>query len=289
MKIKTRLLALFLSLLSLLGSQQLSADETRQKINLGIFPRNNPIITTRMFNPLIQYLSEKLHKDIVLDTPKDFQSFWEKVKAREYDIVHFNQYHYVKSHLEFGYDVVLKNIEFNESTIAGAIIVRKDANINSVLDLKGKNIIFGGGPRAMQSYIVAKYLLQNGGLAEGDYEESFSNNPPNAILSAYFKQADAAGAGDKVLQLQVVKSQIDTGEMKYLVRGEQLAHLPWAVKQGLDPQLVQQFTALMRDLDKTGTGKTILKKMSLDGFAPATDSDYDLHRKIINAVLKEKY
>lgn len=289
MKKHSCLFGLLISLLCLLSSQQLYAGDTREKISLGIFPRNNPIITTRMFTPLVQYLSEKLHKDIVLDTPKDFQTFWEKVKAKEYDIAHFNQYHYVKSHKEYSYDVVLKNIEFNESTIAGAIVVRKDSNINSVLDLKGKKVIFGGGPRAMQSYIVAKYLLQNGGLNAGDYEESFSTNPPNAILSAYFKQADAAGAGDKVLQLQVVKNQIDTSEMKYLVRGEQLAHLPWAVKQGLDPQLVQQFTVLMRDLDKTGAGKAILKKMSLDGFAPASDSDYDLHRKIINAVLKEKY
>lgn len=289
MKIQSRRLTLLVCIVSLFASLQVTAGEARQKINLGIFPRHNPIITTRMFNPLVQYLSEKLNKDIVLDTPKDFQTFWEKVKTKQYDIVHFNQYHYVKSHKEHGYDVVLKNIEFNESTIAGAIIVRKDANINSVMDLKGKKVVFGGGPRAMQSYIVAKYLLQNGGLADGDYEETFSTNPPNAILSAYFKQADAAGAGDKVLQLQVVRNQIDTDEMKYLVRGEQLSHLPWAIKHGLDPQLAQQFATLMRDLDKSGAGKAILKKMSLDGFATANDSDYDLHRKIINAVLKEKY
>jgi phosphonate transport system substrate-binding protein len=242
-----------------------------------------------MFNPLVQYLSERLQVEIVLDTPKDFQAFWEKVKSREYDIVHYNQYHYVKSHKEFGYNVVLKNIEFNESTIAGAIIVRKDSNINDVKDLKGKKVIFGGGPRAMQSYIVAKYLLQKGGLADGDYEESFSPNPPNAILSAYFKQSDAAGAGDKVLQLQVVKSQIDISEMKYLVRGEQLAHLPWAVKNDLNPDLVQKLTSLMHDLDKNGSGVAILKKMGLDGFALTKDSDYDVHRNIISAVLKENY
>lgn len=265
------------------------AEASADKLNLGIFPRRNPIMTTRMFTPFVKYLTEKLGKEVVLDTPKDFGTFWENVKNNKYDIVHYNQYHYVRSHKEFGYKVIAKNIEFGEATIAGAVIIRKDSGIKSVMDLKGRKITFGGGPRAMQSYIVARYLLQKNGLKSGEYEESFSTNPPNAIMSTYFKQSDAAGAGDKVLKLKIVKSQIDIGEMKYLVRGEQLAHLPWAVNKKLDDSTVQELTGLFFSLSKIKEGKVMLKKMHLNGFSPAKDDEYNPHREIIDKVLKEKY
>ena len=284
-----KILLILIAGILLIPVQAMSQEAAGDKLKLGIFPRRNPIITTRMFTPLVQYLTEKLGRQVILDTPKDFDSFYAKVKAGEYDIVHYNQYDYVKSHKEIGYQVIAKNIEFNESTIAGAIIVRKDSHINSVLDLKGKKVVFGGGQHAMQAYIVAKYLLLAGGLKQEDFEESFSTNPPNAILSAFYKQSDAAGAGDKVLQLQIVKNQIDINEMKYLVRGEQLAHLPWAVKGSMDKATAAKIKSLLLNLNTTDRGKAILTKVHLDGFADATDADYDPHREIINSVLHEQY
>ena len=285
-QIKKMILSLSLLLALIPG---VMAETMVEPIKMGIFPRRNPLVTTRMFSPLVQYLKVKLGREVVLDTPKDFETFWNKVKNNEYDIVHYNQYHYVKSHKEFGYRVVAKNIEFNQATIAGAIIVRKDANINSVTDLKGRKIVFGGGPRAMQSYIVAKYLLQINGLHDGEYQESFSTNPPNAIMSTYFKQSDAAGAGDKVLKLKIVESQIDVNEMKYLVKGDQLSHLPWAVSGKLDVGMTKKLSEILLGMDKNGEGKAILSKMHMNGFAPAEDEDYDPHRMIIETVLQEKY
>lgn len=266
-----------------------AADKKADVITVGIFPRRNSVNTVKMFNPLMIYLGKKLNRKVRLVTAKDFRTFWEGVVKREYDIVHYNQYHYVKSHKENGYDVILRNIEFGEDTISGAIIVRKDSGINKVSDLKGKKIVFGGGPKAMQSYIVASYLLQKNGLEKSAYESTFAKNPPNAIMSTFFKQSDAAGSGDKVLQLKVVKNQIRIDDMKYLVSGEQLPHLPWAVKKELPDELKMKIQKILHNLVGSKQGKLLLKKVRLDGFAMATDSDYDEHRKIIKEVLNESY
>jgi phosphonate transport system substrate-binding protein len=256
---------------------------------MGIFPRRNPIQTNQMFGPLADYLRSKLGRRVILSIPNSFQAFWESVQKREYDIVHYNQYHYVKSHMENAYDVIVMNVEFGEPTIAGAIIVRKDSGINNVTDLKGKKIIFGGGPDAMQSYIVASYLLQQNGLNKNDYEKAFAKNPPNAIMSTYFNQSAAAGSGDKVLQLDVVKKQIDTNEMRYLLVGEQLPHLPWAVKRELPAGVKEKIQKTLLGLQHNGSGKTVLKSMHLDRLASAKDSDYDQSRKIIKETLGENY
>ena len=54
-----------------------------------------------------------------LVTAKSFAAFWTEVTQRRYDIVHYNQYHYIRSASD--YEVIAHIEEFGKSTIAGAI------------------------------------------------------------------------------------------------------------------------------------------------------------------------
>jgi len=254
---------------------------------MGIFPRRNATATIKLFKPMAKYLSLQLGRNVELQTSKNFDSFWEGVTEQRYDIVHFNQYHYILSNKKHQYQVILKNSERGKSTIAGSIIVRKDSGINTVADLRGKRIVFGGGEKAMQSYIVATYLLKQGGLQPGEYIEDFAKNPPNAVFSAYYKQAAAAGAGDILLDLGVVTKRIDTNKLKYLVRGEPLPHLPWAVKGTMDGNLKKQIQDILSSLSETPEGLRILKHANLSGLEKVADHEYDDHREIVKSVLDE--
>jgi len=270
-------------------SQCIFAYSPEKSLVIGIFPRRNSVKTMSLFNPLKFYLEKKLNQKVIIKTSKDFPSFWRGVEKGEYDIVHYNQYHYMISRKNFGYEVIVKNKEFGEATISGSIIVRKDSGINNVKDLQGKKIIFGGGPKAMQSYIYAKYLLEENGLGAYDYVSLFAKNPPNAIIGTYLKQASAAGSGDKVLRLGVVKNMIDTSELKILVKGEQLAHLPWAVHKKLPDELKNTIQSLLANLKNSEVGRDILKSARLDSLEIATDDEYNPHRRIVKKVLGESY
>lgn len=259
------------------------------EIVIGIFPRRNPELTIKLFTPLARHLEKELGKPVKLITTKDFESFWAGVESQRYDIVHYNQYHYVKSKKLHGYEVILKNEEFGEDTIAGSLVARTDSAINSIDDLKGKKIVFGGSRSAMQSYIVATYLLRQAGLQAGDYKEAFSRNPPNAIFASYYGQAAASGTGDKVLKLPVVTKKIDASKMKFLTRGEQLPHLPWAIKNTVPIEEQQKIQSLLSGLKNFRKGKEILAHAKLTGLNIAEDSDYDAHRGMILTVLNEDY
>lgn len=256
---------------------------------LGVFPRRNATVTYKLFKPMAAYLSEQLQREVQLVTAKDFKTFWKGVVDKKYDIVHYNQYHYLKSHKAYGYQVILKNEEFGQDALAGSLLVRKDSGINSVADLKGRRIAFGGGPKAMIAYIVPVYLLQQAGLHKDDYEAIFAKNPPNAVLSVFYHQIDAAGAGDKVLELNMVKSQIDIGHLKHLLTSEPIAHIPWAVKPGMADSLRDKIQQAMLKLNDTELGKRILENAQLTGIHIATDAEYNPHRVIIQSVLGESY
>jgi len=256
---------------------------------LGVFPRRNIKLTYQLFTPMVNYLSEQLDRKVILETSKSFKDFWFNVKHQKYDIVHFNQYHYIVSHQNYDYQVFAINKELGKTTIAGSIIVRRDSNINTISDLKGKTILFGGGRRAMQSYISATWLLRQAGLQADDYVEKFAINPPNTIISTYFKRADASGAGDVVMQLDNVRKRIDISQLKYLAKTKSLPHLPWAMKNSLAADIKLNIKDILTTMSKDTKGIQVLHSARLNDLMPAIDSDFDGHREIVMDVYGSDY
>jgi len=271
-----------------IGKSQVSAGN-KQELVMGIFPRRSRELTISLFQPMANYLSAQLGRSVRLDIRNDFKEFWGGVTKQQYDIVHYNQYQYVKSHKLYNYDIVLKNEEQGLTTLTPSIWVRKDSGINSPADLRGKKIMFGGGKTAMLTYIGPTYLLRQAGVKKGEYEELFANNPVNGCRAMFFKQADACGSGTIMMSLPVVKKTINTDKVKLVSTGEPISHLSWAVKRSMSKDLRQNIQNTLSSLNKTESGRKILKKARLTGLHIAKDKDYDVHRKIIGHVLSEKY
>lgn len=249
---------------------------------LGVFPRNKATETVTMYSPLVDHLTERLGRKVTLVTAKDFEAFWKGVTEGRYDIVHYNQYHFTRS--SQSYRVIAHNQEFGKNAVAGALFVRKDSGINDVSQLRGRTIIFGGGKDAMLSYIGPRFLLMQAGLKEQDFKSEFAVNPPNAMLALFNKQADAAGGGDILIDLQAVRKAIDAKEIKMLAATEPLLFLPWAVKRSMPAALVDSVQATLIELGNTEAGRKVLKTARTSGLDKASDKDYDPHRRMVNAV-----
>jgi phosphonate transport system substrate-binding protein len=279
-----RLCSLRICIIVLLIASCLNGNALADPFLIGIFPRRDAAVTAKLFRPLADYLEEQMKRPVELELSPSFDIFLERLKTRRYDLVHLNQFDYINAHEHFGYIALVQNEEFGEKTIRGAIYVRRDSGIQRLEQLRGRKILFGGGPRAMMSYIVPTYLLQQAGLEAGDYQESYATNPPNAVLATYLRQADAGGAGEVVQRLPIVSSKINIDELAVIAVSEPLPHLPWAVKQELDNDLKARITRLMLGLKESQRGRDILRQARLSAFNPVSDRDYDSHREIIDAV-----
>jgi phosphonate transport system substrate-binding protein len=263
-----------------------AAPAAENGLTLGIFPRYNATETTTMYTPLAERLGERLGRKVTLVVSKDFDSFWKAVEEQRYDVVHYNQYHYIRS--AQAYKVIAHAQEFGKSSVAGALYVRKDSAITDVSQLRGRTVIFGGGKDAMMSYIAPRFLMMRAGLKEDDFKTEFAVNPPNALLALYHKQADAAGGGDILIDLPVVRNAIDAGELKILATTEPLLFLPWAVKRSMPAKLRESIQSMLTDLDESDAGRTVLKAARTSGIKKADDKDYAPHRRMIDAVFGAK-
>jgi phosphonate transport system substrate-binding protein len=255
-------------------------------LTLGIFPRYNATETTTMYTPLVDRLSERLGRKVTLVISKDFDAFWNAVEEHRYDIVHYNQYHYIRSAKT--YSVIAHTQEFGKSAVAGALYVRKDSGITDISQLRGRRVIFGGGKDAMMSYIAPRFLMMKAGLKEDDFKTEFAVNPPNALLALYHKQADAAGGGDILIDLPVVRNSINTGELRVLATTEPLLFLPWAVKRSMPATLRDSIQAILTNLDDNDAGRNVLKAARTTGIGKAEDKDYAPHRRMTEAVFGGK-
>lgn len=249
---------------------------------MGVFPRFHASETTTRFAPLADYLSGRLGRNVVLVTSKNFQVFWQGIEEKRYDIVHYNQYHYIRSAKTYG--VIAHNKEFGKSTLAGAIYVRKDSGITNLAQLRGRKVLFGGGQDAMIGYIAPVYMMLQAGLKVGDFNAQYAANPLNTVIGVYHKQADAAGSGDGAIDQPSVKKAINTDELTVLAVSEQLLHLPWAVKRTLSANLRDGVQTALLDLENNEAGRKILRSAGLTGFGKAEDKHYDPHRKMVRSV-----
>ena len=280
--IKNYIVAATVLLAALLLPLQTSAAE--DPLVLGIFPRFAATVVHDSFAPLAKYLSDELGREVKIETTKDQAQFWEALTSKRYDIVHFNQMHYVESHLKVGYDVVAMNEEFGKATIAGALMVGKDSGIEKIADLKGKTIMFGGGPKAMGAYIAPTAILRRAGLKKGDYTEEFAKSPVNAIMAVFYKQAAAGGTGDVVVKFQSVDANINADELRILATGEPMPHLSWGVKSSNGVDFFNKVQTALLKVKASKDGAKILDSAQLTNLVLAKDSDYELVRKMIKEV-----
>jgi phosphonate transport system substrate-binding protein len=258
-------------------------------IRIGVFPRRPAADTRRMFQPLAAYLSERLGLAVTLETPADYPAFWGAVEDGRYDLVHYNQYHYVRARKQLGHVLVAKNEEFGEARLRAAILVRDDSPFRIVQDLKGHKILFGGGPDAMVSYILATDILRDAGLRAGDYVEQFAQNPVKAVIALHYMQADAAAAGERVSALPLVTATIGRDRLRLLGYSLSVPHLPWAVSAGVDAAQRQAIRDALLALNRSARGPRILASMQLSGLVGASDSEYEVVRDVIRRVLGEDY
>ena len=246
----------------------------KDTLSIGVLPRHNFTETIKMFLPLSKHLTKELGINVNISTTKNFDSFWRNVESNKYDVIHVNQYQYLAAHKKFGYRILMKNEEFGESTIDSIIVVRKDSGINSVQDLKGKHVIFGGNTTAMMSYLIPTKMMLKENVSSNQYKSSFAVTPPNALIAVYLKGADACGVGDVVLKLKSVKNVVDFNELKIISRSDAIPHLAWATQKKLPANLRYKIEKSLLSLNNSQQGLKILERAKLTGIHRATHAEY---------------
>lgn len=239
---------------------------------IGIHPLHNPQRLHEIFGPLTELLTEKIDSaSFKIEASRNYEAFDQKLYAGKFEFALPNPYQTVLS-LEHGYQVFGKMGD-NEN-FRGIILTRKDANIQTVADLKNQTVTFPA-PTALAATMMPQYFLQTHGIdINMDINVNYVGSQESSIMNVFLKNA-AAGATWPPPWIALSKERPALQEeLEVKWRTNPLPNNGFVARNDIPDRIVREVAAVLFNLHKTDSGRIILDSMELSKFEPATDETY---------------
>jgi phosphonate transport system substrate-binding protein len=238
-------------------------------IKFGVFPYQSPKTIVEMYGPLAARLEEKLGKKITISSAPDVKIFFDKARDGEYDLLLLPPTVYYKLR-SAGYKVIARGA----STFYGGAIVRKDSDVKTIEQLKGKKVA-AIGEHSYAGYIFILPQLKAKGIdPHQDVDIQFLGKVDTVIYGVINKKYDAGLLRLDTLDLPAFAGVRD--QVTVITRSPEIPQFPFVVKNSMDKATItaiqETVTALSPD---SAQELEILKSMQVEKIVAATDADYE--------------
>lgn len=241
---------------------------------IGSVAMNIPAEMHARLTPLVNYLTGVIGQEVALRLSPNMGDAINEISQQRTDFAYLTPVAYVRAHARGEVVPVVKTITEGEETFRLMLVVAEDSPIQSIAELKGKRFAFGDRAAILQRAVVV-----DAGITLDDFEEySFLGHYDNTVRGVMNGDFDAG----------ILK---DTTALAWHGKGVRILHEspalpPYVIvaRKGLDRLLIETMqTALVNasqsDMDATAAIHALDRHYT--GFAPASDSDYDVVRALI--------
>jgi len=243
-----------------------------------MLPRYFPEKLTAMVTPLTTYLTETLQSPVKLVLTENFDKYTMQVVSGTVDIGYENPLVYTQ--VSDQHEVIATaQMGADGNKFRGIIITSPNSDIKSIADLQGKKVMIVGKTSA-GGYLSQKLALQEAGLdPERDCTivEAANNHQENVIISVSIGDVDAGFIRESAYH--VADEFIMPNSIKEVVATNWLPNWALSVNKSMAPEKKEQIRAAVLKLQ---ADHPALKAMGLTGFEKASDSDYDVIRKLLD-------
>jgi len=255
------------------------AQESPAVIRFAVFPYKSPRTIFNLFAPIAARIEEKTGKKVELVSAADYDSFMGKAKEGGYDLLLpcVNCFFLIQP---AGYQIIARG----EPPFYGAAIVRKDSDITSLEQLKGKKIA-AIGRHSYAGYMFFKQQLADRGISpEKDVQFNFLNKVDSIIFSVLNRQYEIG-----VIKLEVLESPAFDAvrdKVRIISRSGPIPQFPFVVKNTMDPATVARIREVLMALNaENPQDKDILQSLQIHHIVTAEDADYDaFHRELLKTI-----
>jgi len=258
-----------------LAKQNFPARRKTRAIVFHVIPRLGEYNTRQQMQPLAAYLKRRLEVNIGLRTHATMGDFEKAIYTEsEPALVNANPVQALRL-AKKGYVIVAQQVPVKSPEgMRGNILVRKDSSINTVSDLEGKRIAFGGNKNAFFATIVPKVLLDRNGL-KGKYIDVSKPGPISDVIKRLHQgEIEAAGAGSLALQSKVLQDNFNVQGMRVIVQSEPMPGLAWLLSNSIEPALREEIRGLLLAYGAAAPGHPALRAGGISGLRPVNQQSY---------------
>lgn len=246
---------------------------------LAVHPLHNPAKLTEAYQPLIDYLNNRLvGARLTLEASRDYAAFEEKYRARKPEFLLPNPWQTLQA-MAGGYRVIAMAGE--PADFKGLLVVRRGSTMRSPADLKGKAVSYPS-QTALAACIMPQYFLyQHGVNVNTEIKNRYVGSQESAIMNAYLGKTAAGATWPPPWRAFQKEHPREAAELKVLWETESLVNNSVMARDDLPVPVVDQLRALLIGLVETPEGATILAGIETARFLPASDADYEVVRHYV--------
>jgi phosphonate transport system substrate-binding protein len=271
----------FLLAVALLGVVSTFAAEDPKVLRVALLPDENASTLIKNNEALKTYLEKATGKDIELIVTTDYSSMIEAMRRGRIELAYFGPLSYVLAKGKADIEAFAVQVSKGQPTYEGVIIANTAAGIEKLADIKGKTFAYGD-QASTSSHLIPKAILQKADLQAGrDYSEQFLGTHDAVAIAVQNGRAQAGGLSRPIFNSLVTRGLISADKVKVIQVSAPYPNYPWTMQTSLSPELKAKIRAAFIDLKDPA----ILKPLKAEGFAAATDADYDVIRDL-GTVLK---
>ncbi|CAK1234325.1 phosphate/phosphite/phosphonate ABC transporter substrate-binding protein [Fructobacillus fructosus] len=278
------------------SSQSSSKTESKmdlKELNVQFTPSINSGTLLAKAKPLETLLSKQLGIPVHVSLSTDTNSMIEAMGSKKIDMGFLSPDAYVTAHKQYGTKVILQSTRYGikDDNTGGStgklvdhyksmIIVKKDSNIKSAKDLKGKKIAVQS-PTSAAGYVYPIDELNKKGInVIKDSTLVQIKGHDQAVLSVLNGDTDAAFIFGDARNV-VKKDQPDVfDKTRILYTTDNIPNDTISLRKGVSSADSKKIAEAMKEIAKTDEGKQILHNIySWDGVSDSKDANFDTVRK----------
>ena len=259
------------------GPPVFSKEQWKTKaLTIALIPEKNESDQRRRYRHLSSYLADKLGIRVRLNVVA-YDQMLKTLANGEAQAGFFGSYGYVLAHSQTGVIPLARPVwQDGTSTYAGLIVVRKDANIRTVADMKNSKLVLVSKATTAGYVFPKAHLLKNG---VSDIETYFSSvvyggSHENAAWAVYSREADVGAVKNHIFNNLKNDAHGFAEQMMVLATSKAVPSNSFGVIPTLEPRLRKTIQELLLNMHLDPHGREQLTKFGARKFIVTSDDHY---------------
>ncbi len=256
----------------LLTTGNLKADTRLEKVFIvGVVPQFEARKLHSIWRPILNYLENETGYTFKLRGSPSIPEFEKQFIQAEFDFAYMNPYHLVIANDIAGYIPLVRD---HGRQLFGVLVVKKDSDIKSPDELKGKKVAFPAPNALAASMQIRQELLDK---FDTDVIPLYVKTHDSVYLSVLLGQSAAGGGVQKTLNQQ---SPENRDALRVIHSTQKVTPHPFAALPSVPEDVRKAVISAFMKLGDTESGRSMLRLIPIKKIGTASIQDYASLKKM---------
>jgi phosphonate transport system substrate-binding protein len=267
----------FAAFATLLPGTALAQGADPRRIRVALLPDENASTLIQNAQPLKNYLEQRLGRSVEIIVTTDYSSMIEAMRFGRIEVAYFGPFSYVLAKTRApAIEAFAVGVERGAPTYQSIIIASAGGPVRALEDIRGKAIGFGDQASTSSHLVPRALLLQRAGLRGGaDYRVVHLGAHDAVARAVQSGQVPAGGLSEAIFRSLITRQVIDPARVVEVALSAPIPNYPMTMQGSLAEPLKAAIRAAFLELRDT----EVLRSFRVEGFAAASDRDYDILRE----------